>query len=120
MTAKRLLMIDDEEAFCDFVCEVARGMGYQTASTSCADVFKDTFQTFDPHVVVVDVVMPDMDGIELVQWLSSQGCAARVLVVTGYNPDYAAAAAKLARLAGLSAEQASKPLRAEDLRQYLR
>ena len=104
-------MIDDEEAFCDFVCEVARGMGYQTASTSCADVFKDTFQTFDPHVVVVDVVMPDMDGIELVQWLSSQGCAAvsGVGVVRG-----------LARLAGLSAEQASKPLRAEDLRQYLR
>ena len=32
--------------------------------------------------------MPDIEGIELVQWLAEQSCKARILVVTGDNPYY--------------------------------
>jgi len=46
--------------------------------------------------------MPGIDGVELVQWLVERYRAAQLIVITGYNPNYAALAGKLAEARGLS------------------
>ena len=40
----------------------------------------------DPAVVVMDIVMPRIDGIELVRWLANVNSNAKVIIVTGFNP----------------------------------
>ncbi len=40
-----------------------------------------------PDVVLVDLVMPDMDGIELIETMKDEGVPAHVVVVTGFDDD---------------------------------
>jgi CheY-like chemotaxis protein len=116
-SAKRLLVIDDEPAFGSFVKEVAEGMGYEVRVTAKADEFADTYESFDPTVIVLDVVMPEVDGIELVQWLAQEKCKAKIVIVTGYNPHYADAAKRLVSAGDLpSVMTLTKPVSLADLR----
>lgn len=119
MAAKRLLVIDDEPGFCNFVREVAEGVGYDVIVASGADEFRHAYGEKNPAIVVVDMVMPDVDGIELINWLGEQGCTAQVLVMTGYNPQYADAAVVLGNVQGLNVKRFSKPVRAATLREAL-
>ncbi len=119
-SAKRLLVIDDEPAFGSFVREVAEGLGYDVRVTAKADEFADTYETFDPTVIVLDVVMPEVDGIELVQWLAQEKCKAKIVIVTGYNPHYADAAKRLVSAGDLpSVMTLTKPVSLADLRAAL-
>ncbi len=119
MAVKRLLVIDDEPEFCNFIREVAEAEGFDVIVASGADEFRHAYKERDPGIVVVDVVMPDVDGIELVNWLADQGCTAQVLVMTGYNPQYADAAVVLGNVQGLNVKRYSKPVRVATLREAL-
>jgi YesN/AraC family two-component response regulator len=65
---------------------------------------------------VLDIIMPDVDGIELVQWLGERNCQAKVIVVTGYNPLYSEAAGPLGEAQGLTVTTLLKPVSLADLR----
>ena len=92
MRSKRLIVMDDEPDFCDFVAEVAEGIGFETAKVTDSRRFKETYKSFEPEAIVIDMVMPDLDGFDLVQWLIEQKTEAKILIVTGYNPLYAKSA----------------------------
>jgi CheY-like chemotaxis protein len=85
-----------------------------------ADEFAEIYESFAPTVIVMDVVMPEVDGIELVQWLAQEKCRAKILIVTGYNPHYADAAKRLVSAGDLpSVETLTKPISLADLRAAL-
>ncbi|MBL6952207.1 MAG: response regulator [Alphaproteobacteria bacterium] len=118
-TGKRLLVVDDEPDFADFVKRTAEGMGYDVSALSDPNLFKEAYAAFKPNVIVLDMVMPDIEGIELVQWLAQQGCEAKILVVTGYNPYYGKMALGLGEVRGLQVESHQKPISLADLRKAL-
>lgn len=117
--AKRLLVVDDEPDFADFVKRTAEAMGYDVSALSDPNLFKNAYTAFKPDVIVLDMVMPDIEGIELVQWLAQQGCEAKILVVTGYNPYYGKMALGLGEVGGLRVESHQKPISLADLRDAL-
>ena len=120
MSEKRALIIDDEKMFADFVRQVAEGMGYDVRVTDDAEVFKDTYTEFDPTVIILDMVMPGVEGIELVNWLAEEDCTARIMVVTGYNPHYVDFAKTIGSARGLVEVQSyTKPISLADLRAAL-
>lgn len=120
MTARRVLVIDDEVEFGKFVGNVARGLGLEVELTHHANQFMAAVPRFKPHVIVMDMVMPGVDGIELIRWLSQERYQARVVAVTGYNPDYAKMAALMARAEGvLEVTTLSKPVPIVRLREAL-
>ncbi len=116
---KRLLVVDDEPDFADFVKRTAEGLGYEVSALSDPNLFKDAYAKFAPDVIVLDMVMPDIEGIELVQWLAEQNCTARILVVTGYNPYYGKMALGLGEVRGLKVETHQKPISLATLRDAL-
>ena len=71
-SAKRLLVMDDEAAFARFVRRIAEGEGYEVEVLTLPREFAATFERFDPNVVILDVVMPEIDGIELIRWLIAE------------------------------------------------
>jgi len=121
MTAvKRLMVVDDEADFCTFVREVAERDGFAVRIVTRSTEFVTAYEEFKPTIIVLDIVMPELDGIELVQWLASQGSPARIVLVTGYNPQYAETAEVLGTLKGLSEIRTlSKPVSAKVLREAL-
>ena len=117
---KRLLLIDDEPAFGDFVKDVAEGLGYDVKITAKADEFAETYESFGPSVIVLDVVMPEVEGIELLQYLADSNWVGPVLVISGYNPEYLRLAKAIGASRGLPLViTLAKPVHAGQLRSAL-
>ena len=120
MAAGRLLICDDEERFGRFVQRVAMDLDFEVRVTSSADDFIAAYDDFEPTVIVLDMIMPDMDGNELILWLAQRQCPADLIICTGYNPDYATNAKILAEFKGLkSVTTLRKPVSVAPLRQAL-
>ncbi len=121
MAEHRLLVMDDEPDFSDFVRQVAEGLDYEVTVVNQSMKFKATYEDVKPTMIVLDIVMPDIDGIELIEWLAEVGNEASVIIVTGYNPHFAEAAKVFAEVKGrFSVKSITKPVRVADLSAALR
>jgi CheY-like chemotaxis protein len=113
MQNKRLLICDDEPAFGRFVKNVAEDLGYEVELTTDGRAFIEAYGGFKPTTIVLDMIMPGMDGNELVPWLADKACAARLIIMTGYTPDSCQAARGIqGASAGDNVEQANRTQRA--------
>ena len=120
MTAKRLLIMDDEPDFCDFVANVGEGLGYQVTKVTDPRNFKSVYAETQPDCVVIDMVMPELDGFELVKWLVEERSRAKLVIVTGHNPLYAKSAKLQSVAKGLSQVKTfTKPISVSKLRAAL-
>jgi DNA-binding response OmpR family regulator len=120
MNAKRLLIVDDEPEFGEFVRRVAAKLGYEVCVTTNGVDFQKKYSDFKPTKIVLDMVIPDIDGNELLLWLLQQNYAGDVIITTGFNPDYARDAKVLAEFKGLHvASILIKPVGLAQLRQTL-
>lgn len=121
MPAKRLLVMDDEADFCEIVRITATSLGYDVTVLTDPNEFKATCGHLKPDTIVLDVVMPNIDGVELLRWLGAQESAAKIIVITGFSPLYAEMAEKLGAQYGLGRIQTlTKPVRVDDLRAALK
>ena len=102
MSSKRLLIVDDEPAFGHFVRKVAEEMGFEVKVTTQPRRFKDAYEAFDATMIVLDVVMPETDGIELVNWLADRQYQGKLLIVTGSAPHYAEMSSTLSAVKGMT------------------
>ncbi len=114
--AKTLLVVDDEPDFAAFVGRVARERGYRVTIVTDPRDFKAAYDSAKPDVIVVDIIMPEIDGLELVKWLANRQCAARLIIVTGYIDLYVRMAEALGVASGLRFERSmTKPVSYSDL-----
>ena len=120
MCSKRLLIVDDEPRFASFVGKVAAPLGYDVEITTHGREFKQAYRKNIPDCIVLDMVMPEIDGNELILWLVKQECNADIIIITGFSPDYAVNARILAEFKGLrSVRTLSKPVSVAQLRKIL-
>ncbi|HET6647369.1 MAG TPA: PAS domain S-box protein [Pyrinomonadaceae bacterium] len=61
----RVLIVDDNQKVLDLLVELLKPEGYEVAAASDGAIALDLVASFEPDVVVSDVVMPQVDGIEL-------------------------------------------------------
>ncbi len=120
MSDRRLVAIDDDESFRQFLAEVVKDIDYRSVITGDAAAFRTAYAEVDPTVVVLDMVMPDVDGFEIMQWLMDQGYSSRVVLITGFGTRYAEMAKTLAAERGLTdVITLPKPVRLADLHRAL-
>jgi DNA-binding NtrC family response regulator len=107
----RVLVVDDEVNARTALAELLRDEGYEVETA--ADAFKalGKYEAFTPHVVVTDLKMPGMDGIELVKKIRAQEDGAAVVVMTAFG---AVETAVDAMRAG-AADYLTKPLNFDEL-----
>ncbi|HEY4355385.1 MAG TPA: EAL domain-containing response regulator [Acidobacteriaceae bacterium] len=119
MTQQRILVIDDDSDFGELVCSVGRRLGHVCVSTTEPRTFF-TALTSATTVIVLDLVMPHQDGIELLRKLAEQHCAARIIVTSGMGRRVVETAEALAASLGLEiAGYLLKPFRIEELESLL-
>ena len=107
----RILVVDDEVNARTALAELLRDEGFEVETA--ADAFKalGKYETFSPHVVVTDLKMPGMDGVELVKKIRSGEDPAEVVVMTAFG---AVQTAVDAMRAG-AADYLTKPLDFDEL-----
>lgn len=118
--SRRLLILDDETDFGRYVESVARDIGFSVRTTDCGDEFKRAFDEFGPDVVSIDMIMPDVDGVQMLEFLARRKCEARIVIISGFTPFYLHCARELAQGLGLKTPiLMSKPVHLKDLREAL-
>jgi DNA-binding response OmpR family regulator len=121
MADDRLLVLDDEPDFARFVRRVAEEIGYKVEMANRPAEFRRLYATFEPTVLVVDIVMPEADGIDTIRWLAGRKPNAGLIIVSGFEQRYLAAAEQIARLKGIDVAAAlTKPIELATLRALLR
>jgi len=85
--SKRLLVVDDEAAICDFVKQIAEDAGFAVAVAVNHEQFRAAYDSFHPTAIMLDLVMPDVDGIALLGILADEDCQAKILIMSGFHPE---------------------------------
>ena len=78
----RVLVVDDEPNILELLSVSLRFQGFEVASASTGAEGLDTARTFRPDAVILDVMMPGMDGFGLLKRLRADGVDAPVLFLT--------------------------------------
>jgi FixJ family two-component response regulator len=108
---KTVLIIDDHEAAAAAVARIALAAGVSPAVLTESLAFAPTFRTLSPGAVILDVMMPGHDGIEVLRELAAIAPATPVLLMTGHGEVWARMARELGSILGLSrVEIATKPV----------
>src|SRR3954471_3476733 len=114
-----MLIVDDEPDVADVIAEFAARAGYAVTTTYTPQAFDEVYHDgFD--VVILDLWMPGVDGIELIRRLAARRSQARLVLVSGFDRRVLEAAQQLALSHGLRVAGAlGKPLRLAALMELL-
>ena len=83
----RVLIVDDEPGIRRTLERMLSAWGYATVSAATGAEGIARFDEWPPHVVLVDLHLPDMDGRDLIATLEARGVDVPFIVITG---DYGA------------------------------
>jgi EAL domain-containing protein (putative c-di-GMP-specific phosphodiesterase class I)/CheY-like chemotaxis protein len=116
---QRILVIDDEIDVCEFVSAAAQGLGFECTATTDAKTFLDALSP-KTTLILLDLMMPEMDGIELLRHLGERKCKAGIVLMSGSGKQIMESAAHLAQVLGLSiVSHLHKPFRLTELEEVL-
>ncbi len=120
MKQPRLLLVDDEPALADFIANVARECGYEAIVSSNDEQFRENFVADRPDIVVLDLGMPGMDGVELLRFLAEENFLSPVLIISGFDRRVLESAFRLGEAHGLAmVGPLEKPVRLDNLESLL-
>lgn len=115
-----LLALDDDQEIGDIVGAVAQQAGFEVEVTSSPGPFHDAVRLRDPDVIVLDLQMPEMDGIQILRSLADQAVRAGIVLVTGMDERTITAAEQYGKSKGLLVlSTLQKPFMPEDLLEKL-
>ncbi len=85
MEPHHLLVVDDDEAVCQVMSLLLTDLGYDVVTETDARKAMGLLREGEFDVVLVDVVMPDLDGLELIDQIREDWNVLPILVVTAYG-----------------------------------
>ena len=82
---RSILLVDDEEGIRKVLGILLADMGYQVHTAANGAEALRTFQKLNPSIVLTDIKMPEMDGIELLRKLKQIDPDTEVIMITGHG-----------------------------------
>lgn len=81
----RILVVDDEESVCQMLRDVLEAEGYVVFTALHALEARQCLEEEEVNAILVDVRMPDVDGLELLTRLRETGYEVPVILMTAYG-----------------------------------
>lgn len=107
----RILLAEDDESLRGFLCKALEKAGHDVIDVPDGDEAWEALQGTAYDLLLTDIVMPGLDGVELAKKASSLDPAMKVMFITGF----AAVALNPANQAPSAAKVLSKPFHLRDL-----
>ena len=107
----RVLVVDDEDSITDLVATALRYVGFEVAVAANGRQALERAASFRPELVVLDVMLPDLDGFEVVRRLRSDGLRVPIVFLTARD----ATEDKVAGLTIGGDDYVTKPFSLEEL-----
>jgi two-component system response regulator AtoC len=84
MTATRILIIDDERPLLETLEMFLTEKGYVVGCAMSAEEGLKQCALFDPHVIILDIRLPDMNGLDVLQELIRNG-RKNIIIITAFH-----------------------------------
>jgi EAL domain-containing protein (putative c-di-GMP-specific phosphodiesterase class I)/ActR/RegA family two-component response regulator len=121
MAEQRLLILDDDPMVGDMIQRIAQLAGLDTRFTLSHTEFFHIFDHWQPTHIALDLVMPEMDGVQVMAQLAQLSCRARIIITSGVGSRVLDAAGRAAVEHGLDiAGVLAKPFSPAHLRNLLK
>lgn len=111
MVKMRLMLVDDEERFLQTTSKMIRKKGYDVITAVSGEDCLEKLARELVHVVILDVKMPGMDGVETLKKIKQQYPRIEVIMLTGH----ATADSAVEGLKSGATDYLQKPTSIEDL-----
>ncbi|MGI6241593.1 MAG: response regulator [Candidatus Omnitrophota bacterium] len=79
---KKLLLVDDEVEICEFLKSFFEDRDYQVATAHSGVQAIEQVESFKPDVVLLDIQMPEMDGLSALREIKEKYPRVKVIMVT--------------------------------------
>jgi two-component system KDP operon response regulator KdpE len=110
MSTTRVLVVDDEPSIVAALVPLLRARGYEVMSATSGQGALDTVDRQSPHLVILDLGLPDMEGAEVCRRIR-EGRSTPILVLSARTAE----AAKVAALDAGADDYVTKPFGPEEL-----
>lgn len=111
---KRVLVVDDDRLVADTLCLIYKANGFDSEARYSAADGLERARSFVPNLMLCDVTMPEISGLELVDSMQEFMPDTRLLMLTAYASNAADVRAH-SRRARRPVKLLSKPCRPDDL-----
>jgi two-component system OmpR family response regulator len=78
----RILVVDDEPNIVDVIAMALRYQGFDVATAANGSEALSQVSAYRPHLMVLDVMLPDMDGFEVAERLGAQRAGVPIIFLT--------------------------------------
>jgi putative nucleotidyltransferase with HDIG domain len=85
LETENILVVDDEEAIREVVSTMLEAKGYHCTAVQNGRVAQDEVKKCTPDLVLSDMIMPEMDGIKLLEWMRQYDPEVPVIMVTAIH-----------------------------------
>jgi len=83
---QRILVVDDEPDIRRLVCEILEDEGYEVATAENAGAARELKKSKAPDLILLDIWMPDTDGITLLkEWVAEEAMLCPVVMMSGHG-----------------------------------
>src|SRR3984885_184472 len=111
----KLLVIDDEAQSLELIKDALSNAGVEILTVGDPKIGLETFKRVRPQIVLLDLIMPGIRGLELLEWILAADPGAEVILMTGqYSTESAVEAIQKG-----ACDYLDKPLNMERLRRRI-
>ncbi len=102
MTQQRLLILDDDDMIGQTMAYIARSIDVEAHTTTSPEEFFERVENWQPTHIALDLIMPEMDGVEVLVELANRKCSAQIIITSGVGQRVLDAARRSASEHGLN------------------
>ena len=120
MPNRRILILDDDASVGQTIQWIAESLDFEAEFVTRPEEFFLKLVEMNPEIITIDLVMPDLDGVEIMRLLAERKSKAKIVISSGMGTRVLDAAQRSAQAHGLSiAGIISKPISKEALRSLI-
>ncbi len=117
---RKLLIVDDDAGLTKAYARIGTEAGFEVRVVNDSLKATEAFLAFKPDIAVIDMIMPEKDGIDVLNEMLLTGVPARIIVTSGYGDAMLRLAKSLAEFhASGRVSVLKKPIRRAELENLL-
>ena len=120
MNDRSLLIVDDDPRICRLISRVANTLGLDTTVLEDSERFIPTYIEKNPAIILLDLKMKGLDGVELIRYLSTLESESTIIIMSGVDSKILDTTLRLGESLGLRMAAAlQKPIDIDRVKELL-